>query len=342
MTTLTDRYVDATVRRLPGQQRADIEQELRASIADAVEDRRHAGDDEAEAERAVLTELGDPARLAARYADKPTFLIGPAHYHEWVRLLTALLATVLPAVVVGIAIAKAVAGDPAGEIVGGAIGMTITVGVHLVFWTTLLFAAVERVPSMRWQPARPWTLDDLPQTVDRRVNTAGMIAGAAFLALFFAFVLLSPAVSTEHNAAGDPIGLLSPWLWDTGVVYVYIASMILGLGFRFAEPRLRWTLRAALTRAVVEAAAPVVLLVMAATGHILNPAFVAAAGWPADTERWTAIGVTVVAVATLVRVVVDLVSGLRVEAWPGANSFRTQVRAAATGVSGRVSPRRAR
>ncbi len=50
-TTLTDRYVDAILRRLPERQRPDIEKELRASIADAVDDRLEAGTDPAEAER---------------------------------------------------------------------------------------------------------------------------------------------------------------------------------------------------------------------------------------------------------------------------------------------------
>ncbi|MFD0597537.1 permease prefix domain 1-containing protein [Catellatospora coxensis] len=71
MTTLTDRYVDATLRRLPGRQRADIEKELRTAIADAVDDRVEAGDEPAAAEIEVLTGLGDPARLAAGYADRP-------------------------------------------------------------------------------------------------------------------------------------------------------------------------------------------------------------------------------------------------------------------------------
>ncbi|MFC7484261.1 permease prefix domain 1-containing protein [Luedemannella flava] len=66
--TLTDRYVDATLRRLPERQRADIERELRASIEDAVEARVDGGEDPADAERAVLTGLGDPARLAAGYS----------------------------------------------------------------------------------------------------------------------------------------------------------------------------------------------------------------------------------------------------------------------------------
>src|SRR4051794_17665934 len=41
--TLTDRYVAATLRSLPERQRPEIERELRASIADAVEDRIEGG-----------------------------------------------------------------------------------------------------------------------------------------------------------------------------------------------------------------------------------------------------------------------------------------------------------
>ncbi len=50
--TLTDRYVYAVTRSLPESQRADIDKELRASIADAVDARVEAGDHPAEAERA--------------------------------------------------------------------------------------------------------------------------------------------------------------------------------------------------------------------------------------------------------------------------------------------------
>ena len=41
-TTLTDRYVAATLRRLPARQRADIDTELRGLIADAIDGREEA------------------------------------------------------------------------------------------------------------------------------------------------------------------------------------------------------------------------------------------------------------------------------------------------------------
>src|SRR5690606_7305232 len=78
--TLTDRYVYAVIRSLPESQRADIERELRASIADAIETRIEAGEAPEAAERATLTELGDPMRLAGEYADRPSWLIGPKYF----------------------------------------------------------------------------------------------------------------------------------------------------------------------------------------------------------------------------------------------------------------------
>ena len=80
MTTLTDRYVWGVLRAVPETQRPDLEPEIRALIADALEARSavDAGEVPAAAERAVLAELGDPEVLAARYTDRSLFLIGPA------------------------------------------------------------------------------------------------------------------------------------------------------------------------------------------------------------------------------------------------------------------------
>ena len=94
--SLTDRYVAATLRSLPDRQRQDIEAELRALIADAIDDRREAGVDTDSAERQVLTELGAPARLAASYSDRSLHLIGPEFYLDYVRVLTVLLSTLVP------------------------------------------------------------------------------------------------------------------------------------------------------------------------------------------------------------------------------------------------------
>ena len=89
---------------MPAQRRDEIAAELRGSIEDMIEGRTAAGEDTATAEREVLTELGNPAQLAARYADRRLQLIGPTYYLAWWRLLKLLLSFVpaLVGVVVGL------------------------------------------------------------------------------------------------------------------------------------------------------------------------------------------------------------------------------------------------
>ena len=72
----TERYLAATLRSIPEPQHADVERELRSSIADAVEERVAAGEDRLAAERTVLEGLGDPAQLAAAYTGRAAYLIG--------------------------------------------------------------------------------------------------------------------------------------------------------------------------------------------------------------------------------------------------------------------------
>ena len=79
------------MRSVPDKQRDDLAAELRASIADDIDARIDAGEPAADAERAVLSELGDPDKLGAGYAERPLWLIGPRYYLQWRRLVTLLL-----------------------------------------------------------------------------------------------------------------------------------------------------------------------------------------------------------------------------------------------------------
>jgi hypothetical protein len=319
--TLTDRYVDSTLRSLPARQRPDIDRELRASIADAVESRVEAGDDPVEAERAVLTELGDPARLAARYADRPLQLIGPTVYLDYLRLLVALLVIVVPAAGAAVGFARLVQGGSAGSAVGEAIGTGVEVAAHIFVWTTLLFAVIERSPNLRSGTSRQWTPDALPPSVSptRRARRASLIGQTVGIVLLTAFVLLSPVVSTETDANGDPIGLLSPWLWDTGMVFVLLALAIGGFGIAIAKLYVRYSVPLAVVGALVTIASPAVLIWIAANDRLLNPAFVDAAGWPDGVARWINIGLVVTGVLAVVQTVIETAAGLVARSWVSAD-----------------------
>lgn len=311
MTTLTDRYVDATLRRLPARQRPDIEKELRASIADAIDDRRSAGDDEAQAETAVLTGLGDPARLAAGYADRPLQLIGPAVFLDYLRVLTALLATVVPIVVVAIGAVGVMRHRGLFDLIGGAIGAGITAGVHIAVWTTVFFALLDRVPDRRWTPARPWTLAALPQRPSRRLRFSELIIETVAFVVFTTLILLSPTVSPKSDVDGHPIPVLTPWLWQTGIVYVYIGLIVVSLGFSYARYYARWRLPLALTGLLVEIATPVLLIWLAVQHRVINPAFVTAAGWPDPVTRWISPGLIAIGAIAILSAVSEAIRRAR-------------------------------
>jgi hypothetical protein len=310
-TSLTDRYIDAILRRVPSRQRPDIERELRASIADAVDDRLEAGADPAEAEAAVLTDLGDPARLAAGYADRPLHLIGPAHFLDYTRLLGALLITVVPTVAAVVGLLRALDGDSASAIAGDAIGSALTAGFHVAFWTTLVFAILERVPSLKPLPIPKWTPAALPEPVGRRSRYAELIAGTVAMVLFTTFILISPVLRIQTDAEGDPIGAIDPWLWDTGLIYVFVGLLIVSLGFNFATYYARPSVPVAVGRAISDIATGLTLIWFAANDHVLNPAFVEAAGWPSDVPKWTNGAIVAACIASLLSTVITAVRDYR-------------------------------
>lgn len=310
-TSPTDRYIDAILRRVPGRQRPDIERELRTSIADAVDDRLEAGAEPAEAEVAVLTDLGDPARLAASYTDRPLHLIGPAHFLDYTRLLGALLITVVPTVAAVVGLLRALDGDGASAVAGDAIGAALTAGFHVAFWTTLVFAILERVPTLKPLPIPKWTPAALPEPVGRRTRYAELIAGTVAMVLFTSLILISPVLRLQTDADGDPIGALDPWLWDTGLIYVFVGLLVIALAFNFATYYARPSVPVAVGRAATDIATSLTFIWFAANDHVVNPAFVEAVGWSSDVPRWINGGIVAVCIASLLSTLITAVRDYR-------------------------------
>jgi hypothetical protein len=306
--TLTDKYVAATLRTLPEKQRPDIEKELRASIADAVDDRVEAGAEPVAAEREVLTELGDPVRLAAGYAGRPLYLVGPQLFPDYVRLLKVLLWIVVPIVVIVLVVIEALQGATVGGIFGTAIGTGITVGVHICFWTTLVFAVLERTPS-RSKPLIEWTPDMLADLPERRMSFGELVGTVVAGVLAIAALLLSPILTTVTDDAGEPVGVLNPGLWDFWVPYLVVVSA-LAIGFQFVQYYVGPTLPIAFGNLAVNVAFGVPIVWLAATGQLLNPAFFEGVGWPEGAEV-PGVLTTVIIVGSILGLLFDSIDGFR-------------------------------
>ena len=273
-TTLTDRYVDAAMRTVPEKQRPDLSAELRASIDDQVDARVDAGEPHSEAERAVLTELGDPDKLAAGYTDRPLHLIGPRYYLDWWRLLKLLLWVVLPFAAFGVALGLTLAGKPFGEIVGTVWVVLITTTVHLFFWTTLVFALIERnVGRGGAAPLAPWTLAQLPEPRAQGAGFVDMIANIVFLAIGAAALIWDQTIGFGF-AWGDGLPpVLDPGLWPWWIAVLLILMAVeagLGVIVYFVG---RWTIPLATTKTILDLAIAVPAMILLANGRLLNPAF---------------------------------------------------------------------
>jgi hypothetical protein len=231
---LTNRYVTATLRRVPEKQRPEIDRELRTAIADDVDARIDAGENPDKAEYAALKEMGDPYRLAASYSDRSLALIGPELYPSYVRSLKVLGWTVLPIVAIVLVVINAVEGRSVATVIFGPLGILINVAIYPAFVLTLIFAIAERVTlSETGKGTKPleWTPDLLPVDVEPPSlatwsDVFTQIGGTIVVAALLFFDRYAPVVT---NRAGHRIPVVAPELWHFWIplFFVFLALAII-------------------------------------------------------------------------------------------------------------------
>ncbi|WP_067492021.1 HAAS signaling domain-containing protein [Actinomadura hibisca] len=296
--TLTERYVHEVVRRIPAGQRDDIADELRATIADTVEGHRDA--DPAAAERAVLTEMGDPVRLAARYSGRPLALIGPELYPAYLRLLKLLLATVLPLVTVAASAVDLLDGKGAGDAVGAGIGAFFVVGAQLVAWPTVVFALIERTRrDGEPLPGTPtWTPDDLPEVPQQEGGRVAGMVSAVWNALLLGLIVWQHTAEPVRTD-GKRLQVLDPALWS-GWIWPVLAGLAALVAIDLVRVGTRgWTVPLAAAHAVAQAVFALPLAWILHERLFFNPEFLGTVngGLTVRDEFYTvaALGVLVVA-----------------------------------------------
>lgn len=318
MTSLTDRYVDATVRDLDQAQRHDVERELRTTIEDMVDARvRDGAGDRAAAEREVLLELGDPMRLAADYAGRPLYLVGPRAYPQWRRVTTLLLSTLVPGVTLLNLVVRLFVEDVAAEGVGPSVVAALVVGlmvaVNVVFWVTLVFALAERgrigdVP-LDWDPGQ------LPEAERARGVGLGETVTSLVLLVLTALALVWQQTSSPVRSDGEVVPVLDPALWSGLIPWLLALLALQAVLAVLAHRAGRWTPALGLASIVADVAFAAPVLVVLDRGELFDPAFVAAleaGGWADAGDQLTvtvAVGVLVVAVWSVVETAVNVRSG---------------------------------
>lgn len=297
--TLTDRYVHDVVRRIPTDQREDVAQELRGTIADTIEAR--ATDDVERAEREVLTEMGEPIALAAQYADRPNVLIGSTLYPTYIRLLTVVLSSVLPAVVVIMVVLDVLDGEGLASILGTALWVTLSVGAHVIAWFTVIFALMERARRRESSgaEAEEWSVDDLPELPERDGGGGWAVASAAANAIAFALMVWQHVTRPLRTDAGEQIAILDPALWS-GWIWPILLGLLLAVVLQVMRMLAGgWTRRLVVAYLAVEVLQVIPLAWILYQQMLFNPAFLAEVNqdWTTPDEVYTGAAVIVLLIA---------------------------------------------
>jgi hypothetical protein len=311
MSTLSDRYVWGVLKEVPQGQRSDLEPEIRAMVADAVEARADAGEAPDAAERAALLELGDPQLLAARYTDRSMVLIGPRFYPEWRRLLTLLLPVVVPIVSIVATAAAYLGGTPPAQLIGIAISTGINVAIQTVFWFTLVFALIERTGHTEGI-TEAWTPERLPETPAESVKPKLVESVLGIIALGFAAgALIWQQVAMPITIDGTGYPLFDPALWSFWLPW-FLLILAMELVFTFVRwSRGGWTWVLATVNLGLNIAFVVPAVWLLNTGQLFDPGLMAAVEAEVGTETWLR---TTIVIGTVIAVAIA--------AWDSFDGFR--------------------
>ena len=258
MADLVERYIHQVGRYLPGKERADIEAELRSQIHDQLEDRYGKTPTEADV-AAVLTELGDPRRMAASYGSEQ-YLVGPDLYPVMMMVLRRGW-VIVPPIAILVRVLATVLGDDSGnfimlllESIGGAFQATFLFTAIVVLIFAILQHSGEDLDEITGNDTGFNPLDlpavDHPAEVDRVEATFGIAFGSFFVLVLLYFLRVG-GLTLRFNL-GDPgevIPVPIPWL--IALIVIVIGQVIMEL---VALLRGRWTVATWLFETVLEIA----------------------------------------------------------------------------------------
>ncbi len=193
MKNIIERYVYDVKRRLPEESRAEVEKELVANIDDMLGDNRS----EENIEK-VLLELGEPRLLANRYRTKERYLISPAYFDDYVRVLKIVMIIFISISLVfgSIDLALNLNVETPWQMIGEVFSKLFSVSTNSLLmafaWVTFIFFMIEKAEEKT--KFRKWKISNLPELPMKnspKINRTGAVIGLVIETIFaMIFILL--------------------------------------------------------------------------------------------------------------------------------------------------------
>jgi len=243
MNKLIDKYVYDVIRRLPEEERVEVEKELKANIYDMLSD--HPDEDEV---KIVLQELGHPSKLAEQYRQNPRYLISPAMFDQYIHILKWLLPllagifAVIGFIVGGFdTIVEANNNIEIHDIFISSISKGISMGISGVFQAlvaiTFVFVIIEH-SGYQQKIAKEWKVEDLseiPKNDKYKLSLSEILIEMSLSIIFTCLAILicsgivPVAFSLSHN------GRIVKELFTSSFLQLCIPIFILMLAFSLVE-----------------------------------------------------------------------------------------------------------
>ena len=191
---LAERYIYAVTKRLPYKQRDDVAQELRGLIDDMLTERCGEVTPTEKDLRVVLTELGSPQELYAKYDENAQkCLIGQPYFATYQFVMKVVLAAVAGGITISNVILQMLEPQEWWAMVGTWLSMLYNSFLSAFAIVTLLFAFFYHKGI---QISEPFNFDDLPPVPKKsqEISKWESIAGIAFCALFVVLFVFMPEV----------------------------------------------------------------------------------------------------------------------------------------------------
>lgn len=208
---MIERYIYAMTKELPKDKRKEISNELRRLISERM---RRLDNTLSEEEKMmkVLTDLGDPKKLANQYRNKERYLIGPKYFEKYIMVMKIVMLSIFfgLSLVHGFSILFEV--NSVLDVLGGYIGSLLSALMQGAAWVTGVFALLEynEISLDHVEKEEPWNPNQLPAVpnakarISRRESFFSIVFSTIFLTLFF----FSPGAIGIYYFIGDNMNFI--------------------------------------------------------------------------------------------------------------------------------------
>lgn len=221
---LVNRYVYEVTKRIPKEQRSEIEMELRELIEDMAEG--------APLEE-VFAKLGDPAVFARKYREDKNYVISPEYYDNYVWVMKIAVACIWAGLLIAMAVKCFIDYQDIIRIAGEFISDAVMASLAIVGTVTLIFAFLERQKiKVDLKQEKPWSPDMLSPIPNKksRISRGDCIASLIFLALFSCLLIFAPQLIGAYSVNGRDVSYVPVFnlgRWDV-ILPVLLFAMAVG------------------------------------------------------------------------------------------------------------------